>query len=482
MQEDTSMVRAGMFFLAMLAFAGRAWSQSGRAEFDPSKWNDQASNSKTHWSNPFPSLDGDVMAMATYGYILYVGGYFVTAGDVVVNHIAMWDGQQWSNLAGGTNRPVLALAVDREGNLYAGGVFSTAGGTPAPFIAKWDGARWSSMDGGMNNIVQSLAIDDDGTLYAGGGFTRAGTVEANYIARWSGDRWDRLGAGTDHNVLAIAPAGYGRLYAGGGFMMAGGRDAAQVAFWDGETWQPLGRGMNIPFSGRPVWALALDASGRLYAGGNFDAAGDGLSPFLSRWNGSKWTPLGTGVDGIVRALAVDAQGALYAGGYFTRAGDVAASRIARWKNGRWSVLESGTNDLVNALAIGDGDMLHVGGGFSQAGSTAARYLACWALSLASEIGEPAMPPREDRMGSLLAAYPNPFDVTATISFTLSESRHVTLKIFDMLGREQISVLDGVRSVGRHEVVVSASHLPGGHYAAVLDTGDSIQTVHLIVRR
>ena len=67
-----------------------------------------------------------------------------------------------------------------------------------------------------------------------------------------------------------------------------------------------------------VQALAV-AGGKLYAGGNFTTAGGSAANYIAQWDGSNWSPLGSGVNGIVQALAVSG-GTLYAGGQFTTVG------------------------------------------------------------------------------------------------------------------------------------------------------------------
>ena len=58
----------------------------------------------------------------------------------------------------------------------------------------------------------------------------------------------------------------------------------------------------------------------LYAGGFFTTAGsDTNANYIAQWNGSSWSALGSGMNGIVDALAVSG-GTLYAGGSFTTAG------------------------------------------------------------------------------------------------------------------------------------------------------------------
>ena len=71
--------------------------------------------------------------------------------------------------------------------------------------------------------------------------------------------------------------------------------------------------------------------------------------------------------------------ALYAGGRFTTAGGVPANRIAKWDGTQWSPLGEGANGIVNAMAVfddgsGDGPALFAGGYFSL---TPDRYIGKW---------------------------------------------------------------------------------------------------------
>jgi len=63
----------------------------------------------------------------------------------------------------------------------------------------------------------------------------------------------------------------------------------------------------------------------------------------------------------------------------------------------------------------------------------------------------------------IAAYPNPFNPTATLSFTLPTDQNVTLSVFDVSGRQVAQLVDGYRSAGSHEVTFDASNLASGIY-------------------
>jgi hypothetical protein len=81
----------------------------------------------------------------------------------------------------------------------------------------------------------------------------------------------------------------------------------------------------------------------------------------------------------VGALAVSGN-TLYAGGAFTTAGGTAATNIAQWDGSRWSALGSGLNggygyyNGVSALAV-SGNTLYAGGQFTIAGGKVSAYVA-----------------------------------------------------------------------------------------------------------
>lgn len=53
--------------------------------------------------------------------------------------------------------------------------------------------------------------------------------------------------------------------------------------------------------------------------------------------------------------------------------------------------------------------------------------------------------------SLEQNYPNPFNPTTRIQFSLAKKSHVTLRVYDLLGREVVALVDEVRAVGHHTV-------------------------------
>ncbi len=79
-------------------------------------------------------------------------------------------------------------------------------------------------------------------------------------------------------------------------------------------------------------------------------------------------------------------------------------------------------------------------------------------------------------------YPNPFNPRTVIGFDLPRRSHVTLVVFDILGRQVRRLVDGPMPAGRHEVAFEAADLGSGVYLYRLHAGDFVQTRTLTVLR
>ncbi len=265
------------------------------------KWNGVS------WSAFGMGLGGThtVNALAVYddgaGPALYVGGDFSSAGTVVTNGIAKWNGTSWSDVGGGLlGGRVFALLTTpgSQPDLYVGGVFQSVGGVAANCIAKWDGTSWSPLgagvDGGflgpsVNALVRFQDSDDaHPALYVGGSFNVAGSISTQGIAKWNGTQWSNLGAGVDGDYPVVyALAGFddgsgSALYAGGWFSLTGVLQAKYIAKWDGTAWRALGAPSQLDGG---VGSLAVFDGGdgpALYVGGSFTSTPAGDS-YLAKW-------------------------------------------------------------------------------------------------------------------------------------------------------------------------------------------------------
>lgn len=77
-------------------------------------------------------------------------------------------------------------------------------------------------------------------------------------------------------------------------------------------------------------------------------------------------------------------------------------------------------------------------------------------------------------------HPNPFKQSTVISYQLPVNACVNLKIYDVLGREVATLMDGAQAAGSHSVKFNAGSLAGGVYFYRLQYGNNVETKKLIV--
>jgi hypothetical protein len=71
-------------------------------------------------------------------------------------------------------------------------------------------------------------------------------------------------------------------------------------------------------------------------------------------------------------------------------------------------------------------------------------------------------------------YPNPFNPATSFQFQIPISGWVSIKVFDILGREVVTLLNEVRPAGVYKMTWNASTLPSGVYFYRLLAGNNSQ--------
>ncbi|MBZ0204204.1 MAG: T9SS type A sorting domain-containing protein [Ignavibacteria bacterium] len=72
-------------------------------------------------------------------------------------------------------------------------------------------------------------------------------------------------------------------------------------------------------------------------------------------------------------------------------------------------------------------------------------------------------------------YPNPFNPSTTIEYSIPNNAEVTLKIYDILGKEVATLVNEFKSTGTYIVNWNASNYSSGPYFYRLTAGDYTQT-------
>ncbi len=348
-----------------------------------------------------PGTDGEVRAIAVQedGKIV-VGGLFTKLGNgATVTRINIGrlnpDGSVDESFDPSASYTVMALAIQPDGKILVGGAFTALGGgtsgmTPRRNIGRLnpDGSLDESFDPGATGSVSAIVVQPDGKIVVAGSFSglggSRGATARPAIGRINSDgtldtAFD-VGANNIASALALQPDG--KILVGGAFTMLGGGGTGTTPRYnvarlntDGTIDTSFDPGANTP-----VYALTLQADGKILVAGSFATLGGGdngtiARNFIGRLNvdGSLDDSFNPGANATVYALAVQADDKILVGGAFSGLGNGGGS-IPRNRIGRLSLaghvdtnFDPGCNGQVGAVAIqADGKVL-VGGSFSLLG-------------------------------------------------------------------------------------------------------------------
>jgi hypothetical protein len=84
--------------------------------------------------------------------------------------------------------------------------------------------------------------------------------------------------------------------------------------------------------------------------------------------------------------------------------------------------------------------------------------------------------------ALFPTFPNPFNAATTITYSLPRAGQVSLRVFDLLGREVAVLKDGFSAAGTYRIMFDGSALASGIYFARLDAGRFSETKKLVVMK
>ncbi len=260
------------------------------------KWNG------TGWSALGSGINGFVHTMSVYNGKLIIGGNFTSANGLPLNNITAWDGTTFSSL--GTGIPsgymnlwgVTNMSTDNS-LLYVTGYFDSAGGKLCNSVAQWDGTNWSAFGKGilLTRLWTSLPAwgytisSYNNELFLGGAFDSIQGATTYAATFWNGTNWNTPFNSASTSLQFNCSMVYnGLLYAGGKFYSGiSGSLENGVATWNGSKWDTVGSGLSAdsgiyPYSDSGVVAFCA-YNGALYATGNFTRSGKTVVNHIAAW-------------------------------------------------------------------------------------------------------------------------------------------------------------------------------------------------------
>lgn len=342
----------------------------------------QADGSLDAAYGPVTGANANVWAMAVQpDDKILVGGEFISLNNTSLYRIARLndDGSidNSFNVGTGANGTVRSIKVLPNGKLLVGGVFTTYNGTTVNYLVRLnaDGSIDNSFStgAGFNGSVVTIAVQPDGKILVGGAFTAFNGSTRNRIVRLNADGSldASFDAGTGYNadVLALVLQPDGKVLVAGFFSSYNGTSVTQA--------MRLNANGSIDFSftasiqgASNVYALALQADGKVLAGGSFLSSNGTLLSLTRRFNpdGSLDNTYSESpaLRGTVVTLALQPDGKVLLGGDFLPVG--APGHLLRL-NANGSLDNSfaagtGANNTVQVLTLQPDGKVLAGGLFT----------------------------------------------------------------------------------------------------------------------
>ncbi|MGE5411982.1 MAG: T9SS type A sorting domain-containing protein, partial [Clostridiales bacterium] len=363
--------------------------------------------------------------------------WFVTPSGLV-----KYDGNSWTTYTS-SNIPVLDnnilfVTIDPQGNKWV---------KTQNHLLKYDDQKWTLYKVSMTNLPEDIEYFNDVTSIA---FEKSGKIwmgTCGYgLLKYDNTGWtvystDSSGLPDDY-ISCVKTDQLGNVWIIGIF-------SNMLIKFDGKTWTKYPPPADFRMTSSST--CAIDTKGNVWIGS---------TPGLLKFDGANWTTYTKANSGIpndyIEYIAFDKSDNLW----------ICSFGLEKFDGTNWTAyntFNSGISDnYLSSIAfdpqgnkwIGTHNGLSV---FKEDG-----------INFTGVKENSAMLPSEP---SLKQNYPNPFNPSTKIEFTIKNPAHVSLKIYDLLGKEVATLLNEYKEAGEYRVQFNASSLPSGIYIYRITAGE-----------
>jgi len=419
--------------------------------------------------------------------------------------------QQWANTyngPGNSSDAASSIAVDDSGNVYITG-FSWGSGTITDYATiKYDSVgaqKWVKRYNGPGNIYDvpsSIATDDSGNVYVTGESIGAGTnydfatIKYNHsgIERWV-QRYHNNGTSNERASSLYVDEQRNVYVTGSSDGDGTGADYVTVLYnsHGQEQWLKKyngpGNNADIPNS------IIADGVGNVFVtgfsadtlGGQLDVDyatvkynSAGMEQWIRRYDGTADST------DYAYSIAADTAGNVYVTGESSGNGTGADYATIKYNSAgqeQWIKRYNGPGNGVDQswdIAIDAGGNVYVTGASVGNGTESDFTTIKYSQSSTAIKNNPEISIDDFELSQ---NYPNPFNPTTTIQYAIGGRQFVSLKVYDILGREVATLVNEEKPAGEYAVEFDGSSLSSGIYVYQLKAGENFtQTRKSILMR
>lgn len=419
-----------------------------------------------------------------------------------------------------------AIAIDNWGNVYVTGfseedssIFSFSYATVkygSNGIEQWV-RRYGHSSESYDNRATSISIDNDGNIYVTGRSDDINTIVDFATIKYNADgteqwvqRYTGPYQGSYSEAVSIKTDLLGNIYVTGTASQQTGYEVFATVKYNSsgqEQWTALYDAQNS--QGNYAASMAVDGSGNVYIIGVTIGSGFNIDYATVKYNSfgvQKWEIVydGAGIgEDRVTDIAIGGSGDVFVTGY-----SWGQNSIFEYATIKYSQSLVTTTLTANALtgsqvlevagtsgfSIRDNIVINPGGATEETNTITGfgSMLLQTPLLFNHNAGEvvqllisTSVEDNDDLLVndySLHQNYPNPFNPSTSIKYQISGISQVSLKVYDLLGREVATLVNEQKPAGTYEVTFNASGLSSGVYYYKITAGDYSETKKMILIR
>ncbi len=394
-------------------------------------------------------------------------------------------GNNWnaSNNGVGAIKNFLSLAIDpvNPNNVYAGTSFAVATSTgPSTIYKSTDaGANWTEVNNGLPldptdiNPVRTLSISsaDPNVVIAGLFVNSADLLGGLYVTTDGGTSWTRKWDGAPQTVgtllrsTAIKPGSTQEFFVGLDISTV-----TNIGVWGttdgGTTWASFNGGTMLNTYQIRALKFKTGAEPTLYAGCS-SASGAGVYEYTFQIVPVEFTSFTANLFGNDVRLNWSTASEINNSGFMVERKTTESS----WQ-AMGFISGKGNSTEINNYSYNDREV------------TPGKYTYRLkqidydgTFKLSNEISIEVL---QVNTFSLLQNYPNPFNPSTSIKYRIPTDEFVTLKVYDVLGREVATLMNDKQGRGEYNVNFNASKLSSGIYYYTITAGNYTETKKMML--